>query len=68
MTKLRKLIRPRLRDGLLWCPKCRQWLDLESFSRDKSDYNGYAAYCRQCQVGLDKEYQHQYYLTHRGRR
>lgn len=69
MRKQRKCVRPRVRDGKVWCPRCQRWLEPEAFGHRSDRPNGYAAYCRQCRVGRggnSKDYQHAYYKAHRG--
>lgn len=40
--------RERRAAGLLWCYRCRQWLDGENFTIDRSRGSGKASLCRPC--------------------
>lgn len=64
-----KCVRPRIRNGKVWCPCCRQWLVPDAFGFDHSHrITGYDTYCRACRVGKggnSKDYQLQYYQAHK---
>jgi len=38
----------RIKDGLYWCPKCKDYLPKNKFNKNKSTKIGIAAYCKIC--------------------
>lgn len=40
-----KILSPK---GQSWCSTCKQHLSVESFSKNKSSWNGLAYYCKEC--------------------
>lgn len=50
--------------GLHWCSKCREYLDISKFSKNKTGYYGLQMWCKKCSVSIRRE---QGYHKKRGR-
>ena len=62
--KKRRKNHPRI-GNLKWCYCCSQYKDINKFYLSRSSYDGHVGECKSCRGGLQKEFQHNYYLKHR---
>jgi hypothetical protein len=42
------MVRREIVDGTLWCSKCKMYLEVNRFSKDKKQRTGYSLICKEC--------------------
>ena len=51
-----------MRDNKLFCPKCKCWLTIDKFYKDKIRPTGYTTYCKNCKDKMCEKARQKYYF------